>query len=191
MCDYKARSLSVYYTFETGQHDWNRPGFLKKDSDNTYVTFTRPLDATYNVPDEAAYGEYRGATMNLQFNGFGDLNGIPGQCTSRATNEVVSCGPDTDWVSAFTIPDGSTLNIWGIDYFVKWLNRGVSFQKVASNAATLQITMGTIANIPEPALLTGADATDPSNASNTAIYPGAFNDVDFTTAPAVIKGVVQ
>jgi hypothetical protein len=190
-CDYKARSLPVFYTFETGEQDWNRPGFLKKDSDNTYVTFTRPLDARYNVPDEAAYGEYRGATMNLQFNGFGDLNGIPGQCISRATNEVVSCGPGTDWVAAFTIPTGATVNIAGTDYFVKWLNRGVSFQKVASNAATLQITMGAIASIPEPALLTGADAADPSNASNTAIYPGAYNSVDFTTPPAVIQGVVQ
>ena len=191
-CDYKARSLPVFYSFETGENDWNRPGFLKKDSDNTYVTFTRPLDATYNVPDEAAYGEYRGATMNLQFNGFGDLNGIPGQCISRATNEVVSCGPDTDWVAAFTIPTGATVNIGGTDYFVKWLNREVNFKEVTlSNADRSQITLGEISRLPEQALITGTDASDPSNPSNTAIYPGAYNSVDFTTAPAVIDGVVQ
>jgi hypothetical protein len=71
-CDWRANELSEYYTFETGIQDWNRATFLMSGS--TPVSFTPPMDASYQVPsDTAIYGQYAGALMSLQFSGFGDL----------------------------------------------------------------------------------------------------------------------
>ena len=197
-CDYKLRGLAeyTYYTFETGQQDWNKPAFLKKNSDLTYVTFSPPLDATYSVPDTAAYGQSRGATMHLQFNGFGDLQGIPGKCISPADNTEVSCGPTTTWVSAFSIPTGDTVTINDTIYYVKWLNRQVNFKVVAGiHSDTAISTYGNIdmcggCVLPAAMVLTG-DVNDPSVSANAAAYSGPYDNVDFSLKPAVIQGVVQ
>lgn len=195
MCDYKARDLPVYYTFETGPQNWNIATFLKK-SDNSYVTFSPPLDATYNVPTDPTYGDSSGATMHLQFNGFGDLQGIPGKCISPTDNAEVSCGPTTSWVSAFSIPTGDTVTINNTIYYVKWLNRQVNFKLVSGDhTANSNITDGIIdmcvgCTLPAAMVLTG-DANDPSVSANAAVYSGPYDNVDFSLKPAVIQGLVQ
>jgi hypothetical protein len=83
-CNWKADSLQEYYQFEVGTQDYNRATFLMSGS--TPVAFSSPQTAVFDVPADAAkYGLYAGASMNLQFLGFGDLNGIPGRCVDPYT----------------------------------------------------------------------------------------------------------
>lgn len=196
-CDWKANDLTVYYRFETGIQDWNRATFLMSGS--TPVSFTPPMDASYQVPsDTATYGQYAGALMNLQFSGFGDLNGIPGRCVDPYTNTEVSCSSSTRWYPAFPIADGTEITIDGAKKYVKWLDRELRFAPDTGSAASRGITMGSTANLPAAVtslttLTCTADAADTTNPCNTssANYSGAFSLDLFKKSPSVIHGVVQ
>lgn len=194
-CDFKSSELAEYYVFETGLQPWNTSTFLKK-ADNSYVSFTPPMSAAFTVPANTSgskpYGDFAGAAMNLQFMGFGQLQGIPGKCFSQADNSEVSCGPNTRYVPAFSIPsdDNGYITINGATKYVKWLERELRFTPVAGTSTSLGITMGSSSKLPAAMVLTG-DANDPSVSTNTDIYPGNYADVDFSKAPAVIHGVVQ
>jgi hypothetical protein len=194
-CDFKSSGLTEYYVFETGRQSWNTSIFLKK-ADNSYVSFTPPMPAAFTVPANTAgtkpYGDFAGAAMNLQFMGFGQLHGIPGTCFSQVDNTPASCGPNTRYVPAFSIPsdDNGNVTINGAVKYVKWLERELRFTPVPGTSTSLGITMGNISNLPAAMVLTG-DANDPSVSTNTNIYPGSYGSVDFSKAPAVIHGVVQ
>lgn len=194
-CDFKSSGLTAYYVFETGRQDWNTSTFLKK-ADGSYVGFTPPMSAAFTVPANTSgatpYGDFAGAAMNLQFMGFGQLQGIPGKCFSPADNSEVSCGPNTRYVPAFSIPsdDNGKVTINGATKYVKWLERELRFTPVAGTSSILGIAMGSLLDLPAAMVLTG-DANDPSVSTNTAIYPGSYDSVDFSKAPAVIHGVVQ
>lgn len=193
-CEHKvtdgSAGIDTYYIWETGPQDWNTASFLR--SSTGYVSFTAPLRAEYVVPTGAAYGEFAGTTMYLQYQGFGELHGIPGKCFASDTNEETSCGPNTRWVPAFAIADGATVVIGGETKYVKGLESEIRFAKVNDSAQNLGITLGSLSDLPAGVSLNDAsDATDPSNASNTSFYPGGYGDVDFDAAPAVIHGVVQ
>jgi hypothetical protein len=195
-CDSKANELSVYYRFETGVQDWNTATFLMSGA--TPVSFTSPMEASYQVPSETAYGQYAGATMNLQFSGFGDLNGIPGRCVDPYTNTEVSCNSTTRWTPAFSIADGTAITIDGSTKYVKWLERELRFAPDTGSAASRGITMGSTANLPAAVtslttLTCTADTADTTNPCNTssANYSGAFSLDLFKKSPSVIHGVVQ
>ncbi len=192
-CDWKANDLSVYYRFETGVQDWNRANFLM--SGTTPVSFTAPMDASYQVPsDTTVYGQYAGALMNLQFMGFGDLNGIPGRCVSPYTNLEVSCTSSTRWFPAFAIADGTAITIDGSTKYVKWLDRELRFAPASGTSSSLGITLGSASNLPAAITSTSctdtADTTNPCNTSS-ANYSGVFSYDYFKKSPSVIHGVVQ
>lgn len=157
------------------------------------------MDASYQVPsDTAIYGQYAGALMNLQFSGFGDLNGIPGRCVDPYTNTEVSCSSTTRWYPAFPIADGTEITIDGAKKYVKWLDRELRFAPDTGSAASRGITMGSTANLPAAVtslttLTCTADAADTTNPCNSssANYPGAFSLDLFKKSPSVIHGVVQ
>jgi hypothetical protein len=132
--------------------------------------------------------------MNLQFMGFGDLNGIPGRCIDPITNEEASCSRDTRWAPAFAIEDGSTVNIDGQTKYVKWLERELRFSPASGTATSLGITLGATSNLPaaisSASCTDASDTTNPCNPSNEN-YPGAFSKDDFKKSPSVIHGVVQ
>lgn len=194
-CDFKSSALTAYYVFETGLQNWNTSTFLQK-ADGSYVVFTPPMSAAFTVPANTTgtepYGDFAGAAMKLQFMGFGQLHGIPGKCFSQVDNSEVSCGPNTRYVPAFSIPsdDNGVVTISDAMKYVKWLERELRFTPVAGTSTSLGITMGSLAGLPAAMVLTG-DANDPSVSTNTTIYPGSFGSVDFSKAPAVIHGVVQ
>lgn len=192
-CNWKADSLQEYYQFEVGTQDYNRSTFLMSGS--TPVAFSSPQTAVFDVPADAAkYGLYAGASMNLQFLGFGDLNGIPGRCVDPYTNEEASCSRSTRWLPAFAIEDGATVTIDGQTKYVKWLERELRFAPANGTAASLGITLGSTSNLPNAITTTSCtDATDTSNPCNASSenYPGAFSKDDFKKSPAVIHGVVQ
>lgn len=192
-CESNAHSLQEYYFYEVGIQDYNRATFLM--SGTTPVSFSSPQAAVFDVPSDASkYGLYAGASMNLQFLGFGDLNGIPGRCIDPLTNEEASCSSDTRWAPAFVIEDGSAVNIDGQTKYVKWLERELRFSPAIGSASSFGITMGSTSNLPTAIASASctdvSDTTNPCNPSNEN-YPGVFSKDDFKKSPSVIHGVVQ
>jgi len=179
---------ATYYTWQTGPNQWNQSLWLVKGSDSSVVSFDPPQNVSYTVPTGAEYGSYAGKTIQLQFNGFGNLNGIPGHCVNPNDNSDVDCGPNTRYVPAFALPDGATMTLSGtnngsIPVLVKALDSEVRLSKIAGCAGV---------SLASPAAnLTLPDSTglhDPS-ATTDADYVGTKPAV--TDAPKVIDGVIQ
>lgn len=187
---YRASSvdaLNTYYVWETGPNAWNQFAAVKNSSGN-YVTFDPPLQVNFSVPNTAAFGSSAGQTIVLQYNGFGDLFGIPGQCVSQVTNDPVSCdNANARYVPEFMIPFDQTVGrvtSGGSTYLVKWLDREIRLAKKATSvctAAGLSLPSGL-------SLPTSADLKDPSNAA-ADVYIGTKPVV--TSAPRVIHGEVK
>ena len=199
-CDFKANSLTTFYVWENGTNDYQSATFLKK-TDNTFLSFTPPQSASFQVPDTSKYGEFAGANMNLQFNGFGNLFGIPGKCFRMSDNAEANCSSTTRYVPAFSIPENSATSALGkvtigdATKWIKYLDREIRFKKdgvVGTSGYTLpsDITLGSASSLPAALSLTGADTEDPSNSSNSN-YAGSVQASDFLKSPSVIHGVVQ
>ncbi len=194
-CDYQVNSASVYYVWQTGPGSWNQFAALK-DSSSNFVHFDAPLNVNFVVPAGAAFGAYAGTTLVLQYNGFGDLSGIPGSCVSQSTNLPVDCTtPNSRYVPQFVIPYDPTVSpqqgvvtssVNGVTttYLVKWLQREIRFAvKAASVCSNDQLLAPTGVTLP-----TSASLKDPSNSSSD-VYLGTEPVV--TSAPRVIQGVVE
>jgi len=180
-------SLTVYYVWETGANAWNQFSAVKDGSGN-FVTFDPPLDVNFTVPSGAAYGSYAGRTIVLQYNGFGDLHGIPGKCVSLASNAPVSCETaGARYVPEFIVPFDQTLGTvtrGSTTYLVKWLDREIRLAK-----KDVSVCSGAGLSLPSGvALPTSASLKDPSNPSSD-VYIGAKPTV--TDAPRVIHGEVK
>jgi hypothetical protein len=184
-CDYKINDLEVYYVWETGPNHWNQFAGVR-DSAGAFVQFDAPLQVTYNVPAGAQYGQYAGKSIVLQYGGFGDLWGIPGECVSSVTNEPVSCDQEgARYVPEFVIPHDATLGrvINGTDsYLVKWLDREIRFARKDAAACSGLTLPGNVA------LPTAADLKNPGDPASD-IYIGTKPEV--TAAPRVIHGEVK
>jgi hypothetical protein len=186
-CDYKVNDLDVYYQWETGANSYSQFAAVK-DASGEFVAFDAPLQVTFNVPNSAAYGQYAGQSLVLQYGGYGDLWGIPGHCVSRSTNEVVACdGEQSRYVPAFVIPFNATVGkvtTSNATYLVKWLDREIRFARKDAGvcaAAGLALPSGmTLPGIP--------DLKNPSD-PNSDIYIGVKPAV--TAAPRVIHGDVM
>jgi len=69
-----------------------------------------PQNVSYTMPTGSAYGTMAGKTIQLQFNGFGNLNDIPGTCVNPVDNSPSDCSiAGARYVPAFAIPDGATM----------------------------------------------------------------------------------
>jgi hypothetical protein len=195
-CANQANSASVYYVWQTGPASYSQFAALK-DSSGNFVPFDAPLNVGFTVPTGAAYGSYAGTSLILQYNGFGDLWGIPSICVSQTTNLPVNCQDPTAFnVPQFIIPyDPAASPQQGVvtttssgnvatTYLVKWQQRQIRFANkglsVCSNDR-LQVPTNIV-------LPTAAGLQDPSN-SRSSVYLGAEPAV--TAAPRVIQGVVE
>ena len=59
-------------------------------STTDYVDFAKPTTLYYDVPDDSTeFGEDAGKSVRLDFNGFGELWGIPGQVINVTTGEAL------------------------------------------------------------------------------------------------------
>jgi hypothetical protein len=187
-CEWQVNNLDVYYQWETGVQPFNQFAAVK-DSSGQFVTFDAPLQLNYTVPQGAAYGEYAGQSIVLQYAGFGELWGLPGHCVSPSTNEEVSCnnGDEVRYVPAFVIPHSTTLGAVtasGTTYYVKWLDREIRFAR-----KSLSVCDGAGLVVPTSSTLpTAADLRDPLDPS-ASIYVGTRPTV--TAAPRVIQGEVK
>jgi hypothetical protein len=186
-CEWRINSLDVYYQWETGVQAHNQFAAVK-DSAGLFVNFDAPLQVNYTVPQGAAYGEYAGQSMVLQYSGFGELWGIPGYCVSPTTNQEVECnGGEVRYVPSFVIPDSlidGAVTANGTTYYVKWLQREIRFAR-----KSLAVCDGAGLVVPAGATLpTAADLRDPLDPAST-IYTGERPTV--TAAPRVIQGEVK
>lgn len=176
ICPWKAWSeLDVFYTWETGNNNWNKFTALKKDG--AFLTFDPPLQVQYTHSETGS--NYNGSKFYLEYAGFGDLHGIPGTCVDFNTGEKIPCGPNTRWIPEFSIPAGSEVTD-GSDatkkYYIKPLEREQRMKKVDDSvceAAGLEFF--------EWSLPTMLDWKDPKIGTEPVIIG----------APAVVGGVVQ
>lgn len=122
ICGWKAWSLPVFYTWETGPNNWNKLSIVK--SGNTVVTFDPPVkvEYTHSQTDSTAKDyKYNGVKFQLDYNGFGELHGIPGKCFNMVDGtETPDCsGNNKRYVPEFTIAAGSTVKNGSTTYYVK------------------------------------------------------------------------
>ena len=180
---------SVYYTWQTGPNQWNQDLWLTNTGTGTVVNFDAPENVAYTVPSGAAYGSWAGKTLQLQFNGFGNLQGIPGGCVNPNDNSVEDCSTvGARYVPDFSIPDGATMTLTdptthiSTPLIVKGLDEELRLAKVACSGVTLAQPTAALT------LPSVSDVHDPSNPADPD-YLGVKPVV--TAAPAVIQGVIQ
>ena len=186
-CEWKVNDVDVYYQWETGPNSYNQFAAVK-DANGAFVTFEAPLQLNFHVPAGAAYGQYAGQDIVLQYGGFGDLWGIPGVCVSHLTNQEVSCStPEARYVPSFVIPYDAAIgvaNAGGQSYLVKWLDREIRFARkpiLVCDSAGLTVP----SNVSLP---TTQDLKNPSDPTSD-IYIGVRPVL--TTAPRVVHGEVK
>lgn len=178
-CQHLVDQAAVIYQWETGPNQWNRYFGA------TGVTIDPPKALSFVAQASPAniraadVSRFSGNTVQLQYNGFGQLQGIPGSCVDPVSNEAVACGPNTRWVPAFDIIDGSQVSDGTSNYHVKYLQRELRLKKMAcvggpslSGASALTLP-GSQAYDLDPKATIGAEPT-----------PG-------DTRPKVIDGIVQ
>jgi hypothetical protein len=175
-----------YYTWQTGPQQWNQSLWLT--SGTTVVAFDAPQNIAYTVPTGTAYGSYAGKAVLLQFDGFGNLNGIPGYCVDSINNATVDCGTgntNTRYVPMFSIPDGATMTLPtpSTPLIVKALSAELRLSSLGASAASPCAAM-TLTPVTPPS----GGTHDPSSSSDSE-YLGVKPTV--TTPPKVIDGVVQ
>ncbi|MFM2288277.1 MAG: hypothetical protein RL684_1420, partial [Pseudomonadota bacterium] len=167
-----------------GPQQWQQSLWLS--SGGSTVAFDPPQNIPYTVPNGAAYGSFAGKAILLQFNGFGNLYGIPGSCVDPLTNADVTCDtPNARYVPLFSLPDGATMTLPNpsTPLVVKALNAEVRLASLGPSAASACASMS-LATVAPP---TGG-THDPSDSAD-AFYIGTKPAV--TAAPKVIDGVVQ
>jgi hypothetical protein len=156
--------------------------WLTKTSDSTVVAFDPPQNIAYTVPTGTAYGALAGKTIQLQFNGFGNLNGIPGYCVNPVDNTPADCSTGTNarYVPLFSIPDDATMTFGSKTLIVKALDAELRLKDVSlAQCSGLSLT-----TLTPPT--TGAH--DMTNITDT-FYIGTKPTV--TGSPTVIDGIVQ
>jgi hypothetical protein len=178
---------SSYYTWQTGPNQWNQSLWLTDAG--SVVPFDPPQNIAYTVPTGSAYGSYSGLPLLLQFDGFGNLQGIPGVCVNPTDNSPEDCNTGgSTYLPAFSIPDGSAMTLPSLSgssttpLLVKALNGSILLNSLGSGAAQCSAMTLTPLTLPSGGL------HDPSDPSDTE-YLGTEPTV--TAAPAVIDGVVQ
>jgi hypothetical protein len=173
-----------YYTWVTGAQQWQQSLWLT--AAGSTVAFDAPQNISYTVPNDPAYGSYAGTPILLQFNGFGNLYGIPGSCVDPVTNAQVACNtPNARYVPLFSIPDGATMTLPNpsTPLIVKALNAEIRLKNLGPSASTACASMPLTAVSPP-----SGGTHDPSDSADS-FYIGVKPTV--TAAPKVIDGVVQ
>jgi hypothetical protein len=174
----------TFYTWQTGPQQWNQSLWLTVGT--SVVAFDAPQNIAYTVPTGAAYGSYAGLPILLQFNGFGNLSGIPGSCVNPVNNVAVDCSiPNVRFVPSFSIPDGTTVTLPNpaTPLIIKALSAELRLKNLGDSASSACSTMPLVAQ-----LLPTGGTHDPSSSADSE-YLGTKPTV--TGAPQVIDGVVQ
>ena len=117
-CGWKTWSeLPEYYIWETGPNSWNQFTALKDGE--TILEFEPPLQVSY----VHTWEDLSTSTFTLEYSGFGNLNGIPGNVWIQ-TRVMTSPADESRWVPQFNIPEGAQVDdvVTATPYFVKPLD---------------------------------------------------------------------
>lgn len=192
-CPYLVDQAATLYQWETGPNQWNK--FFGADGITiappkslaltAAATFTNGSpDAGNNIRGRSAVelNKFNGNKVQLQFSGFGELQGIPGHCVNPDTNQVAtSCSQATRWVPAFDMIDGAVVSDDSHNYYVKYLEREMRLGKVnCSEASSLSLSSAGGLSLPTSSLVD----VNPKNAMGAEPTPS-------NTKPSVIDGIVQ
>ena len=181
LCPYLADRADVVYQWETGPNKWNQ--FFGA----TGVTIDPPKSLSFAVTSgnvrAANPALFAGNTLQLQFSGFGELQGIPGRCVNPDTYAPTQCVQGARYVPAFDIVDGSVVSEGSTNYYVKFLERELRLSKLSGSDAT-----ACKAALPLPVGLTlpGPSSLTVNPVTTIGTTPAVSNP-----KPAVIDGIVQ
>lgn len=196
---------SIYYEWDTGGNPWDQLAILMNGT--TPVTFDPPLAVNFVVPTGTKYGNYAGATIGLEYGGFGELWGIPNTCIDVTTNAVCDFNnlpayqqQNFRWASKFSIPFDAAAGVVktaiaqgtvgtagyvaaNTQYLVKPLDKEIRLAHASLlTCTTAGLTLPTLSTITLPV---AASFIDPTTSAGTK--------PTFATVPApqVIHGVKQ
>jgi len=184
VCPHLFQSLVETYEWETGPNAWNQNATLTQSGSSSPVVFDAPkrLKVTLSTGNSTAGSSKIRSSLQLDYQGFGDLHGIPGGCYNPMDNSKGPCDSTTytRWAPEFSLRAGAEIEDASdstIKYYVKPIDQEIRFAKVAdSNCSSL--TLPTTATL--PSIPVGDDAKSTLGPQPTV-----------TSAPAVIHGVVQ
>lgn len=197
-CSSLADQLTTIYQWETGPNQWNKyfgasgvsispPKTLSLDAVATFTSGNPDNGNNIRGGSENQLTRYHGNKVQLQFSGFGELQGIPGGCVDPDTNEAVQCGQlqggaMARWVPAFDIVDGSAVTDGSQNYYVKFLEREMRLSKVSCGvvSGSLSLSAASALTLPDATLVD----VNPKTTLGSEPTPAS-------TKPAVIDGIVQ
>jgi len=165
--------LDEFYTYETGHNEWNQYGGVL-DVNGDPVVFDPPLQIVYThatANDRNGDATYDGETYYLDYNGPGDLFGIPSEGVDLNNDSVFD-----RWYPVFSLADGTLMGPTGTEYVVRAIEMEQSLAEAPGAAPGLDISAADSLVLP-----TLADYTAPANGAEPVV----------TDAPAVIDGEVQ
>lgn len=191
-CAHLIDAVETVYQWETGPNAWNQ--YFGADG----ITFDAPLSLSLNVSaqftdgaanegnnirggGESQIGKYHGNQVALQFSGFGELQGVPGNCVNPDDNTPAQCGQNTRWVPAFDIVDGTAVTGNSQTYYVRFLEREKRLGKVDCGGVAVTLDAAAALTLPSAGLV---DINARTQIGTTVPTPGSAK-------PSVIDGIVQ
>ena len=182
ICPHLFQNLVDTYEWETGLKPWNKYAGLTEVG-GAAVAFDPPKRLTLTLSSTnstlPASNTKIGSQIMLDYNGFGNLGGIPGSCYNPATHIKGPCGA-TNTASApdFSLKEGAVVTDGTTSYFIKPIDQEIRFGKVADSFCD-GLTLPTTGVLPAANV-----AVDPKVTIGTKPTPRV-------AAPAVVHGVVQ
>lgn len=168
-----AWNMDVFYIYETGHNAWNKTTSLT-DALGAAVSFDPPLVFTYtHSTDNDANGDsaHDGRTIQLEYNGNGDLWGIPHDGV-----DLNGDGEPDYWQPRFSILDGVAMGPNGTEYVVKAIDTELHLAEDSGGSTSLTLDGASSLSLPD-----GSDFSNPATVQKPVV----------TDPPAVIAGVVQ
>jgi hypothetical protein len=172
-----------------------QPAFEIFDSGGNPVAFDPPKMLYFQVPDdETLYGKDAGKNLRLEYGGFGDLHGIPGNVIDINTGENLGQYFDGQWqenyryLSRFILPTGSEVQdkVTGLSYKVKALN-GEEYLSLAPGAKGTVIYTATSDDLIPDSLMIDVG---PNGGDNYIGIKPAKSEMINGGEPAVVHGKV-
>lgn len=172
----------TYYTWQTGPNPWSQSLWLTNTSAGTVVAFDPPQNVPYTVTaaDDPS-GAWVGKNIQLQFNGFGNLFGIPGVCVNPVDNKRIDCSTaGARYVPSFALADGDTMTAGTTPLVVRSLDSELRLGNVLIDTCIADnLTLN-------PQTVPTGGTTDPSATIGAKPTPTVNNG-----SPKVIDGVIQ
>jgi hypothetical protein len=166
-------NLPEFYTWETGPNEWNKFTALVNPDDSSILKFDPPLQVSYLH----TWDDLSTSTFNLEYSGFGNLQGIPGKCIDWDSGDEIECGEGTRWIPQFSISEGSEVTDVSDGttlYYVKALEKEQRMKQLEESiCAELPTNTYTLPSMSE------------------WVNPDIGTEPVVEGAPAVIGGVVQ